>query len=64
VTAKFVPKLLNFQQKQHRVTIAEQMLTDVADDSGLAQTQKKKIAKQKIVKHIEIVLLIYSPNTN
>lgn len=35
VAAKFVPKLLNFQQKQHRVTIAEQMLADVADDPDL-----------------------------
>lgn len=35
VTAKFVLKLLNFQQKQHRVTIAEQMLVDVADNPDL-----------------------------
>lgn len=35
VAAKFVPKLLNFQQKQHRVTIAQQMLSDIADNPDL-----------------------------
>ena len=35
VAAEFVPKLLNFQQKKHRATIAEQMLTDFADDPEL-----------------------------
>ena len=35
VAAKFVPKLLNFQQQKHRATIAEQMLADVADDPDL-----------------------------
>ena len=32
MAAEFVPKLLNFQQKNHRATIAEQTLADVADD--------------------------------
>ena len=35
VAEKFVPKVLNFQHEQHRVTIAEQMLADVADDPDL-----------------------------
>ena len=35
VAAKFVPKLLNFDQKIRRTTIAQEMLNDVNDDSDL-----------------------------
>ena len=35
VAAKFVPKLLNFDQKTRRMTIAEKMLNDVNDDPDL-----------------------------
>ncbi|XP_014480045.1 PREDICTED: uncharacterized protein LOC106747216 [Dinoponera quadriceps] len=35
VSAKFVPKLLNFDQKQHRMNIAQDMLNDVNDDPDL-----------------------------
>jgi len=35
VSAKFVPKLLNFDQKQHRINIAQDMLNDVNDDPDL-----------------------------
>ena len=35
VAAKFVPKLLNFDQKIRRVTIAQEMLNDVNDDPDL-----------------------------
>ena len=31
--AKMVPKLLNFEQKQHRMDIAQEMLTTFNDDS-------------------------------
>lgn len=33
-----VPKLLNFQQKEHRETIVPQMLTDVTSDPDLLKT--------------------------
>ena len=32
---KIVPKLLNFEQKQHRMDIAQQMLTTFNDDPDL-----------------------------
>ena len=35
VAAKFVPKLLNFDQKIRRMTIAQEMLNDVNDDPDL-----------------------------
>ena len=37
VSAKFVPRLLNFDQKTRRKTIAQEMLNDVNDDSDLLQ---------------------------
>ena len=33
--AKFVPKLLNFKQKQRRTDIAQEMLTTFNDDADL-----------------------------
>ena len=35
VAAKFVPRLLNFDQKTRRMTIAQEMLNDVNDDPDL-----------------------------
>lgn len=35
VAAKFVPKLLNFEQKQRRISIAQECLNVVNDDPGL-----------------------------
>ena len=35
VAAKFVPKLLNFDQKSRRMTIAQEMFNDVNDDPDL-----------------------------
>ena len=35
MAAKFVPKLLNFDQKTRRMTIAQEMLNDVNDDPDL-----------------------------
>ena len=35
VAAKFVPKLLNFDQKTRRMTIAQEMLNGVNDDPDL-----------------------------
>ncbi|UYV66451.1 hypothetical protein LAZ67_4001721 [Cordylochernes scorpioides] len=37
VAAKFVPKLLNCDQKQHRINIANKMLDSVRDDPNLLQ---------------------------
>ena len=37
VAAKFIPKLLNFDQKQHRIAIAYQILDSVRDDPNLLQ---------------------------
>ncbi|UYV81669.1 hypothetical protein LAZ67_20001879 [Cordylochernes scorpioides] len=37
VAAKFVPKLLNCDQKQHRMNIANEMLDSVRDDPNLFQ---------------------------
>ncbi|UYV78161.1 hypothetical protein LAZ67_16000324 [Cordylochernes scorpioides] len=37
VAAKFVPKLLNCDQKQHRMNIANEMLDSVRDDKNLLQ---------------------------
>ena len=37
VAVKFVPKLLNFDQKTRRMTIAQEMLNDVNDDPDLLQ---------------------------
>ncbi|UYV65997.1 K02A2.6-like [Cordylochernes scorpioides] len=37
VAAKFVPKLLNCDQKQHRMNIANEMLDSVRDDRNLLQ---------------------------
>ncbi|UYV60276.1 hypothetical protein LAZ67_1000678 [Cordylochernes scorpioides] len=37
VAAKFVPKLLNCDQKQHRLNIANEMLDSVRDDPNLLQ---------------------------
>ena len=37
VTAKFVPKLLNFVQKARRMTITQEKLNDVNDDPDLLQ---------------------------
>ena len=37
VAAKFVPKLLNFDQKQHRINIAKELLDSVRDDPNLLQ---------------------------
>ncbi|UYV68193.1 hypothetical protein LAZ67_5003332 [Cordylochernes scorpioides] len=37
VTAKFLPKLLNCDQKQHRMNIANEMLDSVRDDPNLLQ---------------------------
>ncbi|UYV64880.1 hypothetical protein LAZ67_3002255 [Cordylochernes scorpioides] len=37
VAAKFVPKLLNCDQKQHRINIANEMLDSVCDDPNLLQ---------------------------
>ncbi|UYV76286.1 hypothetical protein LAZ67_13003262 [Cordylochernes scorpioides] len=38
VAAKFVPKLLNCDQKQHRMNIANEMLDSVRDDPNLLQS--------------------------
>jgi len=35
VSAKFVPKLLNFDQKNRRMSIAQELLDDVNDDPDL-----------------------------
>ncbi|XP_011069097.1 PREDICTED: putative uncharacterized protein FLJ37770 [Acromyrmex echinatior] len=35
--AKFVPKLLNFDQKQHRINIAKELLDSVRDDPNVLQ---------------------------
>ena len=35
VSAKFVPKLLNFDQKNRRMSIAQELLNDVNDDPDL-----------------------------
>ena len=35
VAAKFVPKLLNFEQKQRRMKIAQESLNAVNDDAEL-----------------------------
>ena len=35
VAAKFVPKLLNFEQKQRRIKIAQESLNEVNDDAEL-----------------------------
>ncbi|UYV69704.1 hypothetical protein LAZ67_7000325 [Cordylochernes scorpioides] len=40
VAAKFVPKLLNCDQKQHRMNIANEMLDSVRDDPNLLQRVK------------------------
>ena len=37
ILAKFVPKLLNFDQKQHRINIAKKLLDSVGDDPNLLQ---------------------------
>ena len=37
VAAKVVPKLLNFDQKQHRISIAQEILDSVRDDPNLLQ---------------------------
>ena len=37
VAAKFVPKLINFYQKQHRINIAQKILDSVRDDPNLLQ---------------------------
>ncbi|VEN60235.1 unnamed protein product [Callosobruchus maculatus] len=37
VDAKFEPKLHNFDQKQHRVNIAQEMLDSVRDDPDVLQ---------------------------
>ena len=37
VAAKFVPKLLNFDQKQHRINIAKELLDSVRDDPNVLQ---------------------------
>ncbi|UYV63726.1 hypothetical protein LAZ67_2005445, partial [Cordylochernes scorpioides] len=37
IAAKFVPKLLNCDQKQHRMNIANEMLDSVGDDPNLLQ---------------------------
>ena len=35
--AKFVPKLLNFDQKQHRINIAKELLDSIRDDPNVLQ---------------------------
>lgn len=35
VATKFVPKSLNFEQKQRRISIAQELLNDVNDDPDL-----------------------------
>ena len=37
VAAKFVLKLLNFEQKQHCINIAQEILDSVRDDPNLLQ---------------------------
>ena len=37
VAAKFVPKLVNFDQKQHRINIAQEIFDSVRDDPNLLQ---------------------------
>ena len=37
VAAKYVPKLLNFDQKQHHINIAQKILDSVRDDPNLIQ---------------------------
>ena len=37
VAAKFVPKLLNIDQKQHRINIAQAILESARDDPNLLQ---------------------------
>ena len=37
IAAKFVPKLLNFNQKQHRINIAQAILDSVRDEPNLLQ---------------------------
>ena len=38
VAAKFVPKLFNFDQKQHCINIAQEILTSVRDNPNLLQS--------------------------
>lgn len=38
VAAKFIPKLLNFDQKNNRLNIAQELLNDVNDDPSHAPT--------------------------
>ncbi|XP_011049530.1 PREDICTED: putative uncharacterized protein FLJ37770 [Acromyrmex echinatior] len=37
IAAKFVPKLLNFDQKQHRINIVKELLDSVRDDPNVLQ---------------------------
>ncbi|UYV68266.1 hypothetical protein LAZ67_5003653 [Cordylochernes scorpioides] len=62
VAAKFVPKLLNCDQKQHRMNIANEMLDSVRDEPNLlqrvitgdeAQSYEEEFAKQLLETLIE-----------
>ncbi|CAH2086179.1 unnamed protein product [Euphydryas editha] len=57
VAAKFVPKLLNFAQKQHRINIAQEKLVSVRDDLNLLQ-------RVKIVTNHEFMLMTWKPKLN
>lgn len=35
VTARLIPKLLNFEQRQRRISIAQKFLKDINDDPDL-----------------------------
>jgi len=43
VAAKFILKLLNFEQKQNRKNIAEQMLAEVTNDPEMLKRIKTKV---------------------
>ena len=45
--AKIVPKLLNFEQKQRRMDISQDMLTMLNDDPDLLKAQKAKTEKKR-----------------
>jgi len=47
VSAKFVPKVLNFDQKNRRMSIAQELLNDVNDDPDLLKRVKTWDVKTK-----------------
>jgi len=43
VTVKFVPKLLNFEQKQRRIEVAQESLNEVSNDPELLKHIKTSV---------------------